>query len=144
MSRKQEFIFHYLLMNTVMCVFMALAGLLVNVGTITWKLYSITLLQSLVICNLTNVVFRLPKLGRWLMMRLSGGRPESRAFQVWGAIINPTLNSFCMTTFMTLLNVGFRPVYFAAWLHGFPALEVVSLVVSFFAAPVSRKIAMKF
>ena len=144
MSRKQEFIFQYLLMNTIMCLFMALAGLLVNVGTVTWKLYLITLLQSLVICNLTNVLFRLPKVGLWLMMRLSGNRPESRAFRVWGAIVNPTLNSLCMNTFMTLLNVGLQPAFFPAWLHGFPALEVVSLVVSFFAAPVSRKIAMKY
>lgn len=32
MTKKQNFIFVYLLMNTIMCLAMSLAGLLVNVG----------------------------------------------------------------------------------------------------------------
>ena len=35
MNKKQNFIFTYLLMNTIMCVCMALTALLVNVGFLT-------------------------------------------------------------------------------------------------------------
>lgn len=48
-----------------------------------------------------------------------------------------------MNTFMTLINVGAVPAYPAAWLHGFPALEVVAVVVSLVLAPFAMKLAMK-
>lgn len=144
MTRRQAFVFQYPLMNTVMSACMALAGLIVNVGVVTWQSYLVTFLQSLVICNVCNFVFQLPRFGQWLMLKLSGNQPDSLAFRVWGGIVNPTLNSLCMNTFMTLLAVGFTPAYIPAWLHGFLPLELVSLVVSFFAMPLCRKIAMKF
>ena len=45
-----------------------------------------------------------------------------------------------MNTFMTLINVGAVPAYPAAWLHGFPALEVVAVVVSLIVAPIGMKL----
>ena len=48
-----------------------------------------------------------------------------------------------MNTFMTLINVGFKPEYFFAWLGGFPVFEIVALAVSFVIAPIAMKIAMK-
>ena len=44
---------------------------------------------------------------------------------------------------MTLINVGFTPAFFPAWLRGFPVLEIVAIAVSFVVAPLAMKIAMK-
>lgn len=144
MNKKQSFIFTYCLMNTVMCVFMAITALLVNAGAanITLPMFLVTLLEALVICNLCTLIFRIPGLSFKAASALSGGRPGSKAFTVWNGLFNATLNTICMNTIMTLINVGFNPAYFPAWLHGFPALELVAIIVSFAVAPVAMKLAM--
>ena len=134
MTKKQNLIFVYFFMNTIMCICMALAGLLVNVGFVTLPMYLITFLESLVICNLTTFFFRTPDLGFFLSSKLAGG-PEKKSFPIWASIVNGTLNSIYMNTFMTLINVGFRPEYFPAWGHSFPIMELVSVVVSLIASP---------
>ena len=73
-------------------------------------------------------------------MAASKGRPGSPAFTAVNGLMNATLNTFFMNTFMTLINVGFQPAYFPAWLHGFPVLEVVAVAVSFVAAPIGMKL----
>ncbi len=143
MNKKQNFIFTYVLMNTIMCICMALAALLVNVGFLTLPMFAVTLLEALVICNICTIVLRIPGLSFKGAMALSKGQPGSKSFVVWNGLYNATLNTICMNTFMTLINVGFTPAYFPAWLHGFPILEVVAIVVSFAVAPVAMKIAMK-
>lgn len=143
MNKKQNFIFVFLLMNTVMCICMAITALLVNVGFLTPPMLAVTLLEALLICNLCTVIFRIPALSFKGAMALSKGQPGSKAFTVWNGLLNATLNTFFMNTFMTLINVGFKPAYFPAWLHGFPALELVAVVVSFAVAPIAMKIAMK-
>ena len=143
MTKKQNLVFVYLFMNTIMCLCMALAGLLVNVGFVTLPMYLITLLQSLIICNLTTFLFRTPQLGFFLSSKLSGG-PEKKSFSFWNGVVNATLNSIYMNTFMTLLNVGFRPEYFPAWAHSFPIMELVSVIVSLVTAPLAMKIVKKY
>ncbi len=143
MTKRQDRIFVYFFMNTIMCLCMALAGLLVNVGFVTLPMYLITLLQSLIICNLTTFLFRTPQLGFFLSSKLSGG-PEKKSFSFWNGVVNATLNSIYMNTFMTLLNVGFRPEYFPAWAHSFPIMELVSLIVSLVAAPPAMKFVKKY
>ena len=142
MSKRQSVIFTYGIMNTVMCIFMAATALIVNVGpaNITPPMYLVTLVQALVICNLSTLIFRIPGLSFRAAMALSGRKPGSAAFTIWNGLFNATLNTVCMNTFMTLINVGFTPAYFPAWLHGFPALEVVAVVVSFVVAPIATKI----
>lgn len=142
MNKKQNFIFTYLLMNTIMCVCMALTALLVNVGFLTLPMFAVTLLEALVICNLCTLVLRIPALSFKGAMALSKGRPGSPAFTVLNGLFNATLNTICMNTFMTLINVGFTPAFFPAWLHGFPALELVAIIVSFAVAPIAMKLAM--
>ena len=143
MTKKQSFIFTYLLMNTIMCICMATAALLVNVGFITLPMFLVTLLEALAICNICTLVLRIPTLSFKGAMALSKGNPGSKAFTIWNGLFNATLNTICMNTFMTLINVGFKPAYFPAWLHGFPVLEIVAIVVSFAVAPLAMKIAMK-
>ncbi len=143
MTKRQDRIFVYFFMNTIMCLCMALAGLLVNVGFVTLPMYLITLLQSLIICNLTTFLFRTPQLGFFLSSKLSGG-PEKKSFSFWNGVVNATLNSIYMNTFMTLLNVGFRPEYFPAWAHSFPIMELVSVIVSLVAAPPAMKFVKKY
>ena len=143
MTRKQDRIFVYLFMNTIMCLCMALAGLLVNVGFVTLPMYLVTLLQSLIICNLTTLLFRTPQLGAFLSAKISGG-PQKKSFSIWNGIVNATLNSLYMNTFMTLISVGFRPAYFAAWAHSFPIMELVSVAVSLAAAPPAMKLVKKY
>lgn len=143
MTPKQNRIFVFVFMNTIMCLAMALAGLLVNVGFVTLPMYLVTLLESLVICNLTTILFRTPELGFFLSSKLSGG-PEKKSFSFWNGVVNATLNTLYMNTFMTLLNVGFRPGYFAAWSHAFPIMELVSVIVSLVAAPPAMKIVKKY
>ena len=143
MTKKQNLIFVYFFMNTIMCICMALAGLLVNVGFVTLPMYLVTLLQSLIICNLTTFFFRTPDLGFFLSAKISGG-PEKKSFSFWNGVVNATLNSIYMNTFMTLLNVGFRPEYFAAWAHSFPIMELVSVIVSLVAAPPAMKLVKKY
>ena len=143
MTKKQQAIFIYPLMNTLMSICMSITGLLVNAGFLTLPMFAVTFGESLVICNLCNLVFRLPKLGVMGAMALSGGKPESRAFGVWCDILNPTLNTLCMNTFMTLINVGFRPEYVSAWLHSFPIMELVAVAVSFLTSSWLRKLACK-
>ena len=75
-------------------------------------------------------------------MALSGRKTGSMAFTIWNGLFNATLNTVFMNTFMTLINVGATPAYFPAWLHGFPALEVVAVAVSFVVAPIAMKIVM--
>lgn len=140
MNKKQSIIFTYGLMNTIMCVCMAITALLVNVGFITVPMFLVTLLEALVICNLCTLIFRTPKLCMAGAMKLSGGKPGSKAFTIWNGLLNATLNTIFMNTFMTLINVGFTPAYFPAWLHGFPALELVAVVVSFIVAPIAMKL----
>ncbi len=142
MSKKQSAIFTYGIMNTVMCVCMAATALIVNVGlaNIVVPMYLVTLVQALVICNLCTLIFRIPGLSFRAAMALSGGKPGSPAFTVWNGLFNATLNTVFMNTFMTLINVGFTPAYFPAWIHGFPALEVVAVVVSFVIAPIGMRI----
>lgn len=142
MTKKQHIIFTYLLMNTIMCACMALAALLVNVGSITLSLYLRTLLESLLICNLSTVVFRIPALADKTAATLSGHKRDSKAFGIWNGVANATLNTLFMNTLMTLLNVGFHAAFFKAWLHSFPALELVSVLVSLAAAPYAMKIAV--
>ena len=62
------------------------------------------------------------------------------AFTIWNGLFNATLNTVFMNTIMTLINVGITPAYFPAWLHGFPALEVVAVAVSFVVAPIGMRI----
>ena len=143
MNRKQNVIFTYLLMNTIMCICMALTALLVNVGFLTLPMFAVTLLEALVICNLCTLILRIPTLSFKGAMALSKGRPGSPAFTVWNGLFNATLNTICMNTFMTLINLGFSPAFFPAWLHGFPALEAVAVAVSFIVAPIAMKIAIK-
>lgn len=143
MTQKQEHIFVYLFMNTIMCLCMALAGLLVNAGFVTLPMYLVTLLESLIICNLTTFLFRTPQLGFFLSSKLSGS-PERKSFSFWNGVVNATLNSIYMNTFMTLINVGFRPEYFPAWAHSFPIMELVSVVVSLVAAPFATRIVKKY
>ena len=140
MNRKQNLVFTFGLMNTIMCICMAITALLVNVGFITVPMFLITLLEALVICNLCTLIFRIPQVSAKGAMALSGGKPGSKAFIIWNGLINATLNTFFMNTFMTLINVGFTPAYFPAWLHGFPALELVAVVVSFIVAPIAMKL----
>ena len=140
MNKKQSIIFTYGLMNTIMCVCMVITALLVNVGFITVPMFLVTLLEALVICNLCTLIFRTPKLCMAGAMKLSGGKPGSKAFTIWNGLLNATLNTIFMNTFMTLINVGFTPAYFPAWLHGFPALELVAVVVSFIVAPIAMKL----
>lgn len=75
MNKKQSIIFTYGLMNTIMCVCMAITALLVNVGFITVPMFLVTLLEALVICNLCTLIFRTPKLCMAGAMKLSGGKP---------------------------------------------------------------------
>ena len=74
MSKKQSVIFTYGIMNTVMCIFMAATALIVNVGpaNITPPMYLVTLVQALVICNLSTLIFRIPGLSFRAAMALSG------------------------------------------------------------------------
>ena len=144
MSKKQNIIFTYVLMNTIMCICMALAALLVNVGFLTLPMFAVTLLQALVICNICTFVLRIPGVSFKGAMALSKGRSDSKSFVIWNGLLNATINTVCMNTFMTLINVGFQSAFFPAWLHCFPVLEVVAVVVSFAAAPVAMKITMSF
>ena len=143
MTKKQNMIFTFGIMNTIMSVAMSIAALLINVGFITIPMFVVTLAEALIICNLCTVIFRIPQISVKGSMALAKGNPESKAFIIWNGIFNATLNTICMNTFMTLINVGFTPAYFPAWLHGFPGLEIVAVVVSFIAAPIGRKIVMK-
>ena len=142
MSKKQSIVFTYVLMNTIMCIRMAITALLVNVGFITLPMFLVTLVEALVICNLCTLIFRIPQLSFKAAMALSKGNPSSKAFSIWNGVCNATLNTLFMNTFMTLINVGFKPAYFPAWLHGFPALEIVAVVVSLIAAPFCMKFVM--
>ena len=143
MTKKQSILFIYGLMNTAMCICMAAAALIVNVGFLTLPMYAVTLVQALIISNLCTFIFRLPGLSMRAAMRLSRGRPDSKVFSLWNGLFNATLNTLFLNTFMTLINVGAGPAYFPAWLHGFPALEVVAVVVSLVLAPFAMKLAMK-
>lgn len=140
MNRKQNLIFTFGLMIPIMCVCMATTALLVNVGFLTVPMFLITLLEALVICYLCTLIFRIPQVSEKAAMALSGGKPGSKAFIIWNGLLNATLNTFFMNTFMTLINVGFTPAYFPAWLHGFPALELVAVVVSFVVSPIALKL----
>lgn len=144
MSKKQNAVFTYGIMNTVMCVCMAATALIVNVGpaNIVPPMYLVTLVQALVICNLCTLIFRIPGISFRAAMALSGRKTGSMAFTIWNGLFNATLNTVFMNTFMTLINVGATPAYFPAWLHGFPALEVVAVAVSFVVAPIAMKIVM--
>lgn len=142
MTKKQNIVFVYGFMNTIMSASMSCAALLVNVGYLTWPMYLRSFLQALVICNACAVVFRVPWLGEKITMLIIRD-PSRKAFGTWSAIVNATLNTFFMTTFMTLVNVGFRMEYFAAWVHGIHILELVSVVVSLVASPIAMKIVMK-
>ena len=144
MSKKQIAVFTYGIMNTVMCVCMAATALIVNVGpaNIVPPMYLVTLVQALVICNLCTLIFRIPGISFRAAMALSGRKTGSMAFTIWNGLFNATLNTVFMNTFMTLINVGATPAYFPAWLHGFPALEVVAVAVSFVVAPIAMKIVM--
>ena len=144
MSKKQNAVFTYGIMNTVMCVCMAATALIVNVGpaNIVPPMYLVTLVQALVICNLCTLIFRIPGISFRAAMALSGRKPGSMAFTIWNGLFNATLNTVFMNTIMTLINVGATPAYFPAWLHGFPALEVVAVAVSFVVAPIAMKIVM--
>ena len=143
MNKKQSFIFTYVLMNTIMCIFMVIAALLVNVGFITLPMFAVTLVEALLICNISTLIIRTPKVSEKAAMALSKGRPGSKAFIFWNGLFNATINVVCMNTIMTLINVGFKPEYFFAWLGGFPVLEIVALAVSFVIAPIAMKIAMR-
>ena len=142
MSKKQNAVFTYGIMNTVMCVCMAATALIVNVGpaNIVPPMYLVTLVQALVICNLCTLIFRIPGISFRAAMALSGRKPGSMAFTIWNGLFNATLNTVFMTTTMTLINVAIPPAYFPAWLHGFPALEVVAVAVSFVVAPIGMRI----
>ena len=144
MSKKQNAVFTYGIMNTVMCVCMAATALIVNVGpaNIVPPMYLVTLVQALVICNLCTLIFRIPGISFRAAMALSGRKTGSMGFTIWNGLFNATLNTVFMNTFMTLINVGATPAYFPAWLHGFPALEVVAVAVSFVVAPIAMKIVM--
>ena len=144
MSKKQNAVFTYGIMNTVMCVCMAATALIVNVGpaNIVPPMYLVTLVQALVICNLCTLIFRIPGISFRAAMALSGRKTGSMAFTIWNGLFNATLNTVFMNTFMTLINVGATPAYFPAWLHGFPALEVVAVAVAFVVAPIAMKIVM--
>ena len=144
MSKKQNAVFTYGIMNTVMCVCMAATALIVNVGpaNIVPPMYLVTLVQALVICNLCTLIFRIPGISFRAAIALSGRKTGSMAFTIWNVLFNATLNTVFMNTFMTLINVGATPAYFPAWLHGFPALEVVAVAVSFVVAPIAMKIVM--
>ena len=145
MNKKQSVIFTYGIMNTVMCLCMAATALIVNVGlsNINPPMFLVTLVQALIICDLSTLIFRIPGLSFRAAMALSGGKPGSGAFKLWNGVCNATLNTIFMNTFMTLINVGAVPAYPAAWLHGFPALEVVAVVVSLVLAPFAMKLVMK-
>lgn len=142
MSKKQSVIFTYGIMNTVMCICMATTALIVNVGlaNIVPPMFLVTLVQALIICNLCTLIFRIPGLSFRAAMALSGGKPGSGVFNICNGVCNATLNTIFMNTFMTLINVGPVPAYPAAWLHGFPALEVVAVVVSLIVAPIGMKL----
>ena len=144
MSKKQNAVFTYGIMNTVMCVCMAATALIVNVGpaNIVPPMYLVTLVQALVICNLCTLIFRIPGISFRAAMALSGRKTGSMAFTIWNGLFNATLNTVFMNTIMTLINVWITPAYFPAWLHGFPALEVVAVAVSFVVAPIAMKIVM--
>ena len=142
MNRKQHFIFIYLLMNTIMSFCMTLSALLVNVGFITWPMFGETIVQSLIICNVSNAVLRLPTLGEKITRMLCRGRENTKAFPLCNSIVCATLNTLCMNTFMTLLKVGPNPAYFPAWLHGIPPLEIVSVVVSVVVSPWAVRFAL--
>lgn len=144
MSKKQNLVFVFAFMNTTMCLCMSIAGLLVNAGFITLPMFLVTFGESLVICNVCAVVLRIPQQGEWISKKLCGGRVESRWFGLfWMPVVNGTLNSFWMTTFMTLINVGFCREYFAAWAHGAPVMELVSVIVSLVTSPPLMKLAQK-
>lgn len=143
MTKKQERIFVFGFMNTIMSAAMSAAALLVNAGVLAWPMYWKTFLQALVICNGCAVVFQVPRLGAWVT-GLIVPDPARPAFGPWSAVVNGTLNTLFMTTFMTLINVGFRAGYFAAWVHGIHILELVSVVVSLAASPVAMKIVRRF
>lgn len=142
MTRKQSIIFNHLFMNTLMCICMTFASLLVNVGFLTAPMYFSALWQALVVNNLCTIVFRIPKLGETISFAIMKS-PERRGFGAVTGCVFATLNTFFMTTFMTLLNVGANAVYFSAWGIGFLAMEPVSVLVSLVAAEPLKKLAMK-
>ena len=49
MTKKQNMIFTFGIMNTIMCVAMAIAALLINVGFITIPMFVVTLAEALII-----------------------------------------------------------------------------------------------
>lgn len=106
-------------------------------------MFAVSFFEALVICNICTLVLRIPGLSFKGAMALSKGQPGSKAFVIWNGLFNATLNTICMNTFMTLINVGFQSAFFPAWLNGFPVLEIVAVVVSFVVAPVAMRIAMK-
>ena len=62
MTKKQNMIFTFGIMNTIMCVAMSIAALLINVGFITIPMFVVTLAEALIICNLCTVIFRIPQI----------------------------------------------------------------------------------
>ncbi len=143
MTKKQSLIFNHAFMNTLQCLCMTLASLLVNVGHFTAAMYLSALLQALVVNNLCTLVFRIPKLGEAICLALMKD-PARKGFPICSGIVFATLNTFFMTTFMTLLNVGATAAYFPAWLSGFATMEPVAIVTSLLAAEPLRRLAMKF
>ena len=142
LTKKQDIIFNYAFMNTLQCLCMTLASLLVNVGHFTLGMYLRSLLQALIVNNLCTVVFRIPRLGDAICMSIMKS-PERKGFGVCSGIVFATLNTFFMTTFMTLLNVGANAAYFPAWLRGFFILEPVAICTSLIAAGPLRRLASK-
>lgn len=143
MTKKQNIIFNHLFMNTLMCICMTLASLLVNVGFLTVPMYFSALLQALVVNNLCTVIFQIPRLGETISLALMKS-PERKGFGLVMGLVFPTLNTFFMTTFMTLLNVGANAAYFPAWGRGFLAMEPVAVLVSLVAAEGLKKLAVKY
>jgi hypothetical protein len=131
-----------LFMNTVMCVFMALTALLVNVGYITPVMFLVTFLEAMIICNLATVIFRIPKFSAIVAMKLAKGKIDSKVFKIFNGLLQATINTLILNTCMTLINVGFAPIYWLAWLRGFPALEIVAIAASFAFTPIAVKFAL--
>lgn len=143
MTRKQERIFVFAFMNTIMSFCMTITGLVVNHAPLTLPVFGITLAESLLICNVCNLVLRIPAVCNRLSFALTGGNPASKAFGIWNAILNATANTLCMNTFMTLINVGPNAAFFPAWLGGLPIFEAVSIVVSLVASPPAMRAAKR-
>lgn len=127
-------------MGIILCIALSLVVLLLH-NNLGLEPFVLSFLTSFAVSYTVSDLLPVKDIGDKLPKRL-GLKEGTLAFFMISTFISVFVMILLVSFLLVLLNVGFKPFLFAAWLSTFPILLLVCYVIELFTLPIAVKTAI--